>query len=185
MPPRRAKACQGELPAEERLLGTTPPVADAAGAILASCRSEPTRPSGHWGYKQGTFVAEQSLPSRTVTAASTQDWIRLADGSLRRLTLRECAALQGFPAEWEFIGAKTSQFRQVGNAVPSVFGRILGVAVAKALQEYRQRRPASEPLPDTFRAAVEYTKRDHERNAVARTRTNAVVQEALQVNGLS
>jgi DNA (cytosine-5)-methyltransferase 1 len=153
--------------------------------LKSNGRSEPTRPGGHWGYKQGTFVADQDLPSRTVTAASTQDWIRLPDGSLRRLTVAECAALQGFPPEWEFVGAKSSQFRQVGNAVPSVFGRVLGVVLADALGQYRKRKPASASLPEHFRAAVEYTKRDHERNAVARTRTNAVVQEARRANGLT
>lgn len=153
--------------------------------LKSNGRSEPTRPGGHWGYKQGTFVADQDLPSRTVTAASTQDWIRLPDGSLRRLTVRECAALQGFPDGWELVGTKSSQFRQVGNAVPSVFGRILGQAVAETLEGRRVRRPASATLPKGFKAAVEYTKRDHERNAVARPRTNAVVQDALRANGLS
>jgi len=153
--------------------------------LKSNGRSEPTRPGGHWGYKQGTFVADQDLPARTVTAASTQDWIRLPDGSLRRLTVRECSALQGFPPEWDFAGTKTSQFRQVENAVPSIFGRVLGLALSAALEEYEEKRPASAPLPEGFRAAVEYTRRDHERNAVARTRTNAVVREALRSNGLS
>jgi len=146
---------------------------------------EPTRPGGHWGYRQGTFVADQNLPARTVTAASSQDWIRLSDGSLRRLTLRECAALQGFPSEWKFVGTRSNQFRQVGNAVPSVFGRVLGLSLAEVLREHRSWRPASAPLPDEFKEAVEYTKRDHERNASARPRTNAVVQDALRTNGLS
>jgi site-specific DNA-cytosine methylase len=35
----------------------------------------------------------------------------------RRLTLQECAALQSFPADWPWRGNKTSQYRQVGNAV--------------------------------------------------------------------
>lgn len=148
-------------------------------------RSEPTRPGGHWGYKQGTFVADPDLPARTVTAASTQDWLRLPDGSLRRLTLRECSGLQGFPPEWEFSGSKASQFRQVGNAVPAVFGRILGLAVLKALATRTDRPPLSAPLPEAFSVAVEYTKRDHARNAVARPRANAVVQEALRANGLA
>ncbi len=146
-------------------------------------RSEPTRPGGHWGYKQGTFVADPGLPSRTVTAASTQDWVRLPDGSLRRLTLRECAALQGFPPEWEFVGSKASQFRQVGNAVPAVFGRVLGSAVARALTTTIDRPPTSAPLPEGFELAVAYTRRDHARNAVARPRARAIVEEALRVNG--
>ena len=35
-----------------------------------------------------------------------------------RLTLRMVARLQAFPDEWEFVGTKTRQHRQIGNALP-------------------------------------------------------------------
>lgn len=148
-------------------------------------RPEPTRPGGHWGYKQGTWIADPALPARTVTAASTQDWIRQADGTLRRLTLRECAALQGFPPNWVFAGNKTSQFRQVGNAVPSVFGRVLGQAVAASLRTGLTEKPASARLPEYMTAAVRYTERDHARNAVARPRTNGILRDAVNADNAS
>lgn len=136
-------------------------------------RKEATRPSGHWGYKQGTFIADLSLPARTVTAASTQDWIKQEDGTLRRLTLSECAGLQGFPKEWEFTGTNTSKYRQVGNAVPSVFGRVIGECIAQALrQPVPVRPPHSAPLPKYMHGAIHYTCRDHERNRASRTRAN-------------
>ena len=140
-------------------------------------RAEPTRPGGHWGYRQGTFIADQALPSRTVTASSSQDWIRLPDGRLRRLTVRECAALQGFPRAWAFAGTRSRQFRQVGNAVPVVFGQALGCVIAAALENRSDNPPRSAPLPDRFRAAVAYTQRDHARNASARARTIATIRE--------
>jgi DNA (cytosine-5)-methyltransferase 1 len=51
-------------------------------------KRETTRPGGHWGYKQGAFVADLSLPSRTITAGAQQDWISDPSLGLRRLCLR-------------------------------------------------------------------------------------------------
>lgn len=44
----------------------------------------------------------------------------------RRLSVRESAAIQTFPHDFKFVGAMNSQYRQVGNAVPVMFGRVLG-----------------------------------------------------------
>jgi len=137
---------------------------------------EATRPGGHWGYKQGTFIADPEKPSRTVTAASTQDWIRLADGSLRRLTLSECSALQGFPEDWQFQGSKAARFRQVGNAVPSVFGEVIGRKLISCLVDLNGnsldgRRARSEPLPPEIIESIRYTIRDEARNGKSRPRS--------------
>jgi DNA (cytosine-5)-methyltransferase 1 len=139
-------------------------------------RKEATRPGGHWGYKQGTFIADLDLPARTVTASSTQDWIREDGRQLRRLTLAECAALQGFPPEWEFFGSKTSRFRQVGNAVPSVFGKVLGRGILEVLHApVPSAPPCSAPFPKYMQGAVEYTLRDHRRNQTSRVRAKQFV----------
>lgn len=143
---------------------------DGAGLRSAGAR-ETTRPSGHWGYRQGTFIADQSLPARTVTASACQDWIRLDDGTLRRLTADECAGLQGFPSGWQFAGGKASQFRQIGNAVPVVFGQVIGRCLLDALERApRAARPASAPLPREFQTAIGYTKKEHTRNGESRAR---------------
>lgn len=129
---------------------------------------ETTRPGGHWGYKQGTFVADPDKPARTVTASATQDWIRDPQGRLRRLTWRECAGLQGFPLEWEFVGNKASRFRQIGNAVPVIFGEILGKVLLTALALPTEAKVESAPLPDACLSAIDYTKREHRRNGASR-----------------
>ncbi len=49
----------------------------------------------------------------------------------RRLTVRESAAIQTFPADFEFLGSRSSQYRQVGNAVPPKLAEILGLAIGE------------------------------------------------------
>lgn len=44
----------------------------------------------------------------------------------RRLSVRESAVVQTFPSDFEFIGSMNSCYRQVGNAVPVLFGFHLG-----------------------------------------------------------
>lgn len=44
----------------------------------------------------------------------------------RRMSVREQALLQTFPMSFEFLGKLNSCYRQVGNAVPVLFGKCLG-----------------------------------------------------------
>jgi DNA (cytosine-5)-methyltransferase 1 len=130
--------------------------------------AEPTRPGGHWGYRQGTFIADKSLPARTVTGSSSQDWVRW-DGKLRRLTLLEVKRLQGFPDEWVLCGNKADAFKQIGNAVPTVFGQVLGEVLSEYLKTVDGQKPARPlPFPKRFEGYIAYTERDHARNASAR-----------------
>lgn len=53
----------------------------------------------------------------------------------RVLTPRELAALQSFPDDFIFQGSKKWQLVQIGNAVPPLLGKAIGIAVKKALDE--------------------------------------------------
>ncbi len=74
-------------------------------------------------------------PARTLTcrniAAPTGDMhrVKLTDGRRRRLLLREAARLQSFPDWFEFTGNETSQFYQIGNAVPPILAKHLANSV--------------------------------------------------------
>lgn len=50
-------------------------------------------------------------------------------------TVRESARIQSFPDTFEFIGIKTSQLKQVGNAVPPLLAEAIGKSVIKVLEE--------------------------------------------------
>ena len=56
------------------------------------------------------------------------DALWLATGR-RRLTVGECAVLQGFPADWPWQGTREAQYRQVGNAVPPALAEAVGRAL--------------------------------------------------------
>ncbi len=53
----------------------------------------------------------------------------------RVLTPRELAALQSFPDTFIFKGAKKDQLVQIGNAVPPLLGKAIGIAVMKTLDK--------------------------------------------------
>jgi len=124
---------------------------------------EANRPGGHWGYRQDCFRADERLPSRTIRAASTPDWV--SDGwGLRRLTWRECAALQHFPTAWTFCGTTASKFRQIGNAVQGHIGMKLAEAIFASLASQEQFTPTSAPWPASFHKRVKYTTAEHRVN---------------------
>jgi DNA (cytosine-5)-methyltransferase 1 len=136
--------------------------------IKSPGKTEATRPGGHWGYRQGTFIADLKLPARTVTGSASQDWVRW-NGILRRLTFNEVKLLQGFPEDWIVAGTKAQQYKQIGNAVPAVFGEALGNIIVSHLKNFPSTKPVRIGVPNSFKGYMEYTKKDHARNKDART----------------
>ena len=51
----------------------------------------------------------------------------------RPLTIREYARIQTFDDSYEFIGSLTSQYKQIGNAVPVELARYMGASLLKLL----------------------------------------------------
>jgi DNA (cytosine-5)-methyltransferase 1 len=46
-----------------------------------------------------------------------------------RLTVAMVSRLQGFPDDWQFQGAKTRAYRQIGNAFPPPFARAVAEGI--------------------------------------------------------
>lgn len=57
----------------------------------------------------------------------------------RVLTPRELAALQSFPDDFIFKGSKKWQLVQIGNAVPVLLGKAIGVAVMKGIDQIKNK----------------------------------------------
>lgn len=138
-------------------------------------KRETTRPGGHWGYKQGAFIADLDLPGRTVTASGQQDWIidDLHDLGLRRLTPRECAAIQTFPDNWLFSGSRAQKYKQIGNAVPPRMGKLIGDLILRSPQAESAVADLNsvvklEPLEGKLSAAIQYTIKEELRNGQSR-----------------
>lgn len=53
----------------------------------------------------------------------------------RVLTAREMARLQSFPDDFIFEGTKNKQLIQIGNAVPPLLGKAIGLAIRKSANE--------------------------------------------------
>jgi DNA (cytosine-5)-methyltransferase 1 len=72
--------------------------------------------------------------SRTITAHIAKDgyWY-IHPRQPRTLTVREAARIQTFPDDFRFAGPPSAAFKQIGNAVPPLIGRVIGSAVRSSL----------------------------------------------------
>lgn len=75
-------------------------------------------------------------PSLTLTCAPAQKQTeRCHPIETRPLTVREYARIQTFPDEWVFSGKMSSQYKQIGNAVPVNLAYAIGRSIIRLLND--------------------------------------------------
>ena len=90
-------------------------------------------------FEQSLRITNWDRPSDTITATSPEIHVNKE----RRLSARECAMLQTFPMDYQFVGSLNVVYRQIGNAVPVK----LAEQIAKGIYDKLKKEESNEMHP--------------------------------------
>lgn len=92
-------------------------------------------PEEYWSirkYNKAFQRMNSNLPSNTIDTGH-RNYFHYEEN--RVPSVRESARIQSFPDDFEFLGSKTSQYKQVGNAVPPLLAEVIANQILKYLHE--------------------------------------------------
>jgi DNA (cytosine-5)-methyltransferase 1 len=137
---------------------TRDPVGEPNPSKIVYAKNPDLRPNPYHGhlFNGGGRAIDPKAPAPTILASAGGNKTHFIDGDglvpayhrhlllggkprigelpgARRLTVAECAVLQTFPAGAAFAGARSSQYEQVGNAVPPSLAAVLADAILTGL----------------------------------------------------
>ena len=76
-------------------------------------------------------------PCLTLTCSPAQKQTeRCHPDETRPFTVREYARIQTFPDSWKFSGSLSSQYKQIGNAVPVNLAEDIARSIVQALNKF-------------------------------------------------
>ena len=85
-------------------------------------------------FEQSLRINNWDTPSDTITATGPE----IHPNRERRMSVRECALIQTFPIDFEFVGSLGNMYKQIGNAVPVLLAEKVAEEIKKELMEYNK-----------------------------------------------
>jgi DNA (cytosine-5)-methyltransferase 1 len=82
-------------------------------------------------FEQSLRINNWEEPSDTITATGPE----IHPNKKRRMSVRECALIQTFPIDFEFIGSLGNMYKQIGNAVPVLLAQRIAEEIKKELEQ--------------------------------------------------